>query len=120
MQRDEAKKVFAKLASCYPNWKVDKTIAENWIDELETEDAENAWANVKEYIRTERYAPTLSDVIKSNANLAAEREKERTRKALQDQDKLRESLPRETPWVREGISRGDWMKKVIEENRVKG
>ncbi|WP_438351571.1 hypothetical protein ACP8HI_13570 [Paenibacillus sp. FA6] len=119
MNRDEAKLIFEKLASSYPNWKVDKVVAKNWVDELEAENAENAWANTKEYIRKEKYAPTLSDIVKPNVRLEAEREKERTRRSFQEQEKLRENIPREVPWVREGISRDAWMKKVVEERRVK-
>ncbi|OAB27839.1 hypothetical protein PMSD_23000 [Paenibacillus macquariensis subsp. defensor] len=118
MTKDEAKEIFSKLASFYPNWKVDRNIAENWIGELIPEDAENARANVKEYIRKERFAPTLSDIIKPNAQLSARREVEQTKKFIREQDKLRESIPDKPPWVREGISREAWMKRVVTKGKA--
>lgn len=119
MERDEAKKIFTKLASNYPNWKVDKTIATNWVDELESEDAENAWANTKEYIRKEKFAPTLSDIVKPNVKLEAEKEISRTRELLREQDELKSSIPTAPPWVREGVSREVWTARVVAERKAK-
>lgn len=83
MDREEAKKVFKKLAASYPSWKVDAGIAESWIDDLEAEDAETVWANVNEYKRENKYAPAFAEIVKPNANLEAKRDKERTQRSAE-------------------------------------
>ncbi|MFD2752418.1 hypothetical protein ACFSUM_18695 [Virgibacillus siamensis] len=113
MDREEAKKIFKKLAASYPSWKVDKEIAENWIEELEEADPEHAWANVKQHIRESKYAPSLSEIIQKNPEVNAEREKERTRKML-DAPVKRNGIP---PWVKEGMERQEWWEKFIAERK---
>lgn len=116
MEREEAKRIFKKLAASYPSWKVDSGIAESWVEDLEPEDAENAWANVNEYKRENKYPPALADIIKPNARLEAEREKERTRAFLLEQEANRAAAV-EPPWKRLDMDRETWMRKVIEEGK---
>ncbi|MFS8215645.1 hypothetical protein [Paenibacillus sp. S29] len=118
MDREEAKKIFKKLAASYPSWKVDKDIAESWIEELETADAENCWANVSEHIRTSKFAPSLAEIIRPNERIEAKREIERTREMIRRQDEERKDIPKDPPWVREGISRQAWMQRLLAEKRA--
>lgn len=113
MEREDAKKLFKKIAASYPSWKVDRTVAENWLEELEQADAEHCWANAREHIRESKFAPSIAEVIKPNARIEADREIERTRKMLDEQDRIRQSASSEPPWKREGISRDEWMRRTI-------
>ncbi|WP_025720264.1 hypothetical protein [Paenibacillus sp. 1-18] len=113
MEREDAKKLFKKLAASYPSWKVDRTIAENWLEELEPADADHCWANAREHIRESKFAPSIAEIIKPNARIEADREIERTRKMLEEQDRIRQSASSEPPWKREGISREEWMRRTI-------
>ncbi|MGG3307356.1 hypothetical protein ABER23_08005 [Paenibacillus lautus] len=112
MEREDAKKLFRKLAASYPNWKVDKGIAEIWIEELEEADAEHAWANTKEHIRESKFAPTIADIVKPNARIDADREIERTRQYLKEQEE-REKSTVPPPWVEEGIDKKVWIKREM-------
>lgn len=118
MDREEAKKVFKKLAASYPNWKVDRDIAENWIEELEQADREHVIANMKEYIRESKYPPSLSEIIKPNHRIEAEREIEKTRAFIEQQKERDKAPPVPPPWVREGLTKEDWMRKVIAERKT--
>jgi hypothetical protein len=119
MDREEAKKVFKKLAASYPNWKVDAGIAESWVDDLETEDAETVWANVNEYKRDNKWPPALYDIIKPNADVEARRDKERTRAKLEEREQLAANIPGTPPWERAGMTREDWMHDIIKKHREK-
>lgn len=115
MEKEQAKEIFKHLAACYPNWKVDQSIAEVWVKTLLNQDHENVWANVEEYKVSSEYPPSIAAIIKINSRIEAKREIERTRQKLQEQEAIRNSIPRELPWVREGMSREAWTKKVIAE-----
>jgi hypothetical protein len=118
MERQDAIKLFKKLASSYPSWKVDRDIAENWLEELEQAESESCWANAKEHIRESRFPPTIAEIVKPNARIAAEREKQRTRAMLDEQDRLRSEVPSVPPWHREGISKEDWMRQTIAKHKA--
>lgn len=119
MERQDAIKLFKKLASSYPNWKVDRDIAENWFEELQQADSEHCWANAKEHIRESKFAPAIAEIVKPNSRIESEREKERTRKMLDEQERLRNSVRPDPPWVREGITKEAWMKKTLAEHKAK-
>lgn len=112
MEREDAKKLFRKLAASYPNWKVDKGIAEIWIEELEEADAEHAWANAKEHIRESKFAPTIADIVKPNPRVEADREIERTREYLKGQEERDKELGI-APWIKEGIDKKVWIKREM-------
>ncbi|GIO63547.1 hypothetical protein [Paenibacillus cineris] len=116
MEREDAKKLFGKLAASYPNWKVDRDIAQNWIEELETADSEHAWANAKEHIRSSRFAPSIAEIVRANPEIEAEREKERTRQHLREMEE-RERNAVDPPWIRQGIDRKVWFDNVLKEHR---
>lgn len=117
MEKEQAKEIFKHLAACYPNWKVDKGIAEVWVGTLQKYDHENVWANVEEYKISSEYPPSIAAIIKSNSRIESKREIERTREMLREQEEIRNSIPRELPWDREGISREVWAKRIIEQKR---
>ncbi|MGM1048366.1 MAG: replicative helicase loader/inhibitor [Bacillota bacterium] len=118
MDRDEAKKVFRRLAASYPNWKVDKDIAEIWIEELQEADAEHVWANAKEHIKSSKFAPTIAEIVRPNSDVYAEREKERTRQRIMEQQQ-REKEIGVPPWVKEGIDKKIWIKREIQKAKEK-
>lgn len=115
MEKGQAVSIVKRLAAYYPNWKVDKSIIEIWVDTLIAEDYENAMQNMKEYISSNEYPPSIAAIIKPNLRIEGKRDIERTRQMLQEQEALRNSIPKELPWVREGLSRDAWMKKIIAE-----
>ncbi|MEK3838678.1 hypothetical protein [Paenibacillus sp. FSL R7-0128] len=117
MEREQAKELFKELAACYPNWKVDKSIAEIWIKKLIPHDYENVRANVDEYTESVEYLPSIAAIIKPNSRIEGKREIERTRKMIQEQEELRKSIPSELPWVRDGMTREEWAQKKIAEKR---
>lgn len=119
MEREDAKKLFKKLAASYPNWKVDREIAENWIEELETADPEHAWMNAREHIRESRFAPSIAEIVKPHPEIEAKREKERTRKYIDEQEEREKAKAADPPWVKEGIDKMTWLKKQIQANREK-
>lgn len=119
MEREQAKEIFKELAACYPNWKVDKSIAEVWIKKLIPHDYENVRANVDEYTESIEYLPSIAAIIKMNSRVESRREIERTRQMLQEQDEISKSISRELPWVRDGMSRDEWAKKIIEKEGQK-
>lgn len=119
MEREQAKEVFKHLAACYPNWKVDQSIAKVWIDTLSNQDHENVWANVEEYKVSSEYPPSIAAIIKMNSRVESRREIERTRRMLQEQDEISKSISRELPWVRDGMSREEWAKNIIAEKEGK-
>ena len=108
MEKDSAKKVLFKLAACYPNWNVNEGIAKVWIEELMKAEHEHVIANADEYIRSNKFPPSLSDIIKNNPRIDAQRQIESTRQMI---DRTEEYVA--PPWIREGISREEWMRKVI-------
>ncbi|PWW37352.1 MULTISPECIES: hypothetical protein [Paenibacillus] len=118
MEKQDALKLFKKLASSYPSWKVDRDIAENWLEELLEADSESCWANAKEHIKESKFAPSIAEIVKPNARIAAEREKQRTREMLDEQDRLRQTVPSDPPWKREGISKEEWMRRTIAEHKA--
>ncbi|MNT62581.1 hypothetical protein D3C72_2003090 [compost metagenome] len=71
--------------------------------------------NMKEYISSNEYPPSIAAIIKPNLRIEGKRDIERTRQMLQEQEALRNSIPKELPWVRDGMSREEWTKKVIAE-----
>jgi len=115
MTKEQAVFIVKKLVSFYPNWKVDRDIIGFWVDRLQQEDYENVTANVDEYTTSSEYPPSIAAIIKPNSRIEGRREIERTRQKLQEQEEIRNSIPRELPWVREGISREEWTNKVIAE-----
>ncbi|MGG3452529.1 replicative helicase loader/inhibitor [Paenibacillus rhizolycopersici] len=115
MDREAAKKVFKKLAACYPNWKIDRDIAETWIDELEAADGEHVEANARDYIRENKFPPSIAEIIKQNERILAERQKAETRKLIDEQLEREKLPPVDPPWVREGIERDEWMRRKIAE-----
>lgn len=119
MERQDALKLFKKLASSYPSWKVDRDIAENWLEELQEAESENCWANAKEHIRESKFAPSIAEIVKPNARIVADREIQRTRQMLDEQDRLRKKVPAELPWKKEGLSKEEWMRKTIAEHKAK-
>lgn len=119
MERERAKEVFKHLAACYPNWKVDQSIAKVWIDTLSNQDHENVWANVEEYKVSSEYPPSIAAIIKMNSRVESRREIERTRQMLKEQDEISKSISRELPWVRDGMSREEWAKKIIAQKEGK-
>ncbi|WP_433943496.1 hypothetical protein [Paenibacillus sp. SN-8-1] len=118
MTREEAVKAFKRLAASYPNWKVDKDIAEIWIEELQEADAEHVWANTKEHIKVSRFAPAISEIVRPNSDVLAEREKEETRKRIREQEE-REKVIVPPPWEREGIDKKIWMQREIAKAKEK-
>ncbi|MCG7385066.1 hypothetical protein [Paenibacillus sp. ACRRY] len=119
MERQDALKLFKKLASSYPSWKVDRDIAENWLEELQEAESENCWANAKEHIRESKFAPSIAEIVKPNARIVADREIQRTRQMLDEQERLRKKVPAELPWKKEGLSKEEWMRKTIAEHKAK-
>ncbi|MYX21986.1 hypothetical protein GTY77_18250 [Streptomyces sp. SID8380] len=118
LEREDAKKLFRKLAASYPNWKVDKGIAEIWIEELEEADAEHAWANTKEHIRESKFAPTIADIVKPNSNVMAQREIERTRQYLKKREE-RDKNAAPLPWEVEGIEKKTWILREMAKAKEK-
>ncbi|OKP81607.1 hypothetical protein A3842_11035 [Paenibacillus sp. P3E] len=117
MEKGQAVSIVKRLAAYYPNWKVDKSIVEIWVDTLVGEDYENALQNMKEYISSNEYPPPIAAIIKPNSRIEGKREIERTRQMLQEQEELRKSIPSELPWVRDGMTREAWAQKKIAEKR---
>lgn len=117
MKREDAKQAVGRLAAAYPNWKVDAGIASVWIEEMESVEVETVTANIKDHIRSgNRFPPSLAEVIQLNPRIEAEKEKERTRRMLQEQkERAKEAVP--PPWTREGVSREEWMERVLAEKR---
>lgn len=116
MEREDAKKLFKKLAASYPTWKVDKDIAENWIEELEDADSEHAWANAREHIRENKFPPSIAAIVRLNSDIKAARDIEQTRQRILEQEE-REKNVLPPPWVREGIDKMIWLKRQIAEKR---
>lgn len=115
MDREAAKRVFKKLAACYPNWKIDRDIAETWIDELEAADGEHVEANARDYIRESKFPPSIAEIVKPNERILAERQKAETQKLINEQIEREKLPPVDPPWVREGIGREEWMRRKIAE-----
>lgn len=117
MEKGQAVSVVKRLAAYYPNWKVDKGTVDIWVTTLTHEDYENVNQNVQDYIRSNEYPPSIAAIIKQNDRVTAEREKERTRQMLREMEEQRRSIPKDPPWVREGISKEEWMRRVVERER---
>jgi ferritin len=115
MEKVQAVSIVKRLAAYYPNWKVDKNIIEIWVDTLINEDYENAMQNMKEYISSNEYPPSIAAIIKPNSRIEGKRDIERTRQMLKEQDEISKSISRELPWVRDGMSREEWARKIIAE-----
>lgn len=112
MEREDAKKVFKRIAASYPNWKVDKYIAEVWIEELQEADAEHVWANTKEHIKNNRFAPTIAEIVRPNSDIEAARTIEQTRERIRQQEEHEKTIA-PPPWVVEGIDKKAWLKREI-------
>lgn len=118
MEREDAKRLFKKIAASYPNWKVDRDIAEVWIDELVAADPEHAWANANEHIRESKFAPTIAEIVKPNSRIEANREIERTRQYLKEQEEHEKNIA-PPPWVKEGIDKKVWIKREMAKAKEK-
>lgn len=118
MEREQAKSIFKDVAAFFPGWKVDKGIAESWINVLVKEDYETVTANVEDYIKSgNEYPPSIPALIKINSRIEAQRDKERTMKMLREMEEHSKSIPKDPPWVREGLNKEEWMRKVVERER---
>jgi len=117
MEREAAKKIIKRLAACYPSWKIDRDIAGIWLEELEAADGDHVEANVKEYIKENKFPPSISEIIKPNQRIEANREIEKTRKYIEEQKAIENKPPTDPPWIREGISKEDWMHRIIAEGK---
>lgn len=118
MDREEAKRIFRRLAASYPSWKVDKDIAEIWIEELQEADVEHAWANTKEHIKTSKYAPSIAEIVRPNSDVEARRSIERTRQRNKEKEEHSKDIA-PAPWVREGIDKKTWIKREMAKYKEK-
>ncbi len=110
LELEEARKAFKKIALSYPSWKVTPEIADVWVNEFIQADSVQVQANISDWIKKgEKFAPSLPEMLQANARLEAEKEKERTRKMLAEQEeRAKQAVP--PPWVQQGKTWEEWFK----------
>lgn len=76
-------------------------------------DAEMVLYNTDEYLQTEKFPPTISDLVKQNETVIFKRRKQL---ALQQQkeDAEREKLAVPPPWITQGITKEEYTQKIKE------
>lgn len=110
LELEEARKAFKRLALSYPSWKVTQETAELWVEEFMQTDSGRVNANIRDWIRKgERFAPSLPEMIQPNPQQEAEKEKERTRKMLAEQEERAKQAVK-PPWVQQGKTWDEWFK----------
>lgn len=106
-----------QIKTAYPNFNLSEDAVNLWTSFLVKADMEYAAQNLREHIELSDFPPTIHKIVKVNEHVKANREKERTRQMLQEQDRLRLELSTTPPWEKEGLSQREWMARVIETNR---
>ncbi|MEK5085891.1 replicative helicase loader/inhibitor [Paenibacillus sp. FSL M8-0228] len=119
MEKREAIDIVKKTAAYFPSWKIDKSVVDIWVDKLQQYDFETVMANLTDYLSLGKdFAPGIPTLIKANERIEANKEIERTREMIRRQDEERKDIPKDPPWVREGITRQAWMQRLLAEKRA--
>lgn len=105
-----------QIQTAYPNFDLNTDAVNLWTRFLMDADAEMAFENLNEHIKHNKFAPVIADIVKRNEHIHAKREKERSRLMIQEATE-REKNRVQPPWVREGISREEYTKRIIAEGR---
>lgn len=110
--------ILLQIQAVFPSFDLNSDAVRVWTSFLMEADAEMAAQNLKEHIKGSKFAPTIHDIVKPNEHILAERDKERTRTMLLEQQKLLEHIA-PPPWEREGLTHREWLHRELAKNRGK-
>lgn len=113
MTEQEALKLLTLIKTSFPSFDLTEGVINLWTGFLTTHsDYENASTNLTEYILKERYAPTISDIVKTNENVAFKRRKQLSiQQDREDEERMRLAVP--PPWKRLGITQKEFEEQLI-------
>lgn len=63
MTKQETKALLKLIFTAYPNFKIDTEVIKLWTEMLEEADNDMVIKRTKEYIKAEKFPPTIADVI---------------------------------------------------------
>lgn len=102
-----------QIKTAYPSFDVNEAVLNMWNMFLLEADAEMAFQNLKDHVKTSPFVPTIHDIVKVNEDIRMKREKEATQRRLQEQQLMIEASTT-PPWVKEGITQREWMARILE------
>ena len=76
------------------------------------QDMEMVMANFKDHVLKSIFHPTIAELVRENPSVKARREKEESRRLIEEKNK-RLQLYAPPPWEVEGISHRDWLHNQI-------
>lgn len=120
MTEQDAAKLLTLIKASFPSFNLTESVESLWTRYLTTQtDYENASANLHEHILHEIFPPLISQIVRSNENIRAKQEKERTRMMIQESERLMLETSTVTPWEKEGISHKEYLHRILGESRGK-
>mgnify|MGYP001054982987 FL=1 len=69
MTRDELKNIFKLLVNVYPNFVVSSEKVDIWYEFLKDNDYQSVLNKTKEYVKTNRFPPSIADLNKKDEAL---------------------------------------------------
>lgn len=101
------------IKTAFQSFEISEQVIILWTSFLNGQDTEVVQENFKEYVKNNKFPPTIHDLIKPNEEVRARREKEETRLRLQENDRLLQTIA-PPPWEREGLTQREWMARILE------
>lgn len=114
MTEQDVKKLLSLIKTAFPSFEISENVITLWTNFIKGEDYETVTENFREYTLTNKFQPTIHDMVKPNENVLFRRRKQLSiQREKEDEERARLAVP--PPWKRLGITQREFEEKLIAE-----